>query len=294
MQVAVLTAVERNELKQREAQIEQSVQAVDTMLEALTIIRDKRLYRETHRDFESYCQDRWGKTWKRWRQLLQSQQVVGSLQDAHASGQIKYLPTNESQTRALNTVPLDERPVVWKLAEQVAGGSVPTGAQVELAKLKHQVYATRFSPLIQRMDKGELSPARALEVATALASCEPGVRYDMLRLKVSDKSVILEMNRLHQQGRESYGEIAASGYLQYADESAIPLEKATAADLRRLLDERMAEHRRQAAQQRAFSQGLQPVIVTLYGNDPHRTFKALQQALSAGQIAALHQLFLAM
>src|SRR5687767_945010 len=107
--LAELTAAERGEFQRCEHQIEQSAQAVDNMFEALTAIRDKRLYRETHRDFESYCQARWGKTWRRWRQLMQSQSVTGSLQDAVAAGQIKHLPTTEGQTRPLNTVPLEQR-----------------------------------------------------------------------------------------------------------------------------------------------------------------------------------------
>jgi hypothetical protein len=294
MQVAVveLTETERTEFQRCEQRIEQSAQAVDDMFEALTAIRDKKLYRETHRDFESYCQARWGKTWRRWRQLMQSQSVTGSLQDAIAAGQIKYLPTTEGQTRPLNSVPLDERVAVAVIAEQLAGDKEPTGAQYEAAKLKQQVYNTRFSPLIQRMDRGEVTPARALEVATALQSCEPVVRGDLLRLKASDKALMLELNRLKREGRSTYDEVAASGFLQFTDGRALPVEKATAADLRRLLDEKYAEHRRLGALERDLSLKLEPIIVTIYGNDQKRTLKALKQALSEGQMDALHTLFL--
>jgi hypothetical protein len=53
-----------------EKRIEEGLAWFRTAGEALTQIRDERLYRETHETFEAYCRERWGFNDSRARQLI--------------------------------------------------------------------------------------------------------------------------------------------------------------------------------------------------------------------------------
>lgn len=58
-----LTGEEQDNLAQCEAAVETLKAAFWAAGKALHIIRDARLYRETHKTFDAYCEDRWG--WER-------------------------------------------------------------------------------------------------------------------------------------------------------------------------------------------------------------------------------------
>ena len=72
MQVSVITTTndqeliqpledaERSNLAELETQIQQAAQSFQILGNALKAIRDGKLYRETDKTFESYCQNRWG------------------------------------------------------------------------------------------------------------------------------------------------------------------------------------------------------------------------------------------
>jgi hypothetical protein len=64
-------------------------------LPALLIIRDSRLYREQYGTFEEYCNEKWGMTSGRARQLIGASEVMDNLK----SDTIVTLPTTESQAR---------------------------------------------------------------------------------------------------------------------------------------------------------------------------------------------------
>jgi hypothetical protein len=59
-QVAPLSAAERKDLARQEAIIERGKAAFLEMGNALSSIRDQRLYRAEHATFEAYCRERWG------------------------------------------------------------------------------------------------------------------------------------------------------------------------------------------------------------------------------------------
>ena len=56
----ILTDEERRELHEQEEKITLGVRAWSEMGTALIAIRDKRLHRETHRNLEDYCWERFG------------------------------------------------------------------------------------------------------------------------------------------------------------------------------------------------------------------------------------------
>lgn len=276
-----LSPEERSLLAHREGQIKRGLESMDETIEALDAIRDKKLYRETHSSFDAYVQDKWGKTWRRLRQLAAGEATVRALQQGGTV--VPVIPTHEAQVRSIATYPTPVKIEIWTNAVQSAGGQQPTAAQVETEKAKYLVYESKISPIIARMDKGDLAPAQALNLATAVQSCEPKVRGDLLLIDASDPAFMLEMNRIRTS--DTYGEIVRSRYLQFVSGAAIPAAKATAADLRRLLDEKAREHRQNG------SVIGQVHVVNLYEGDPARTFKTLLKTLHSDDMTALKEMF---
>ncbi|WP_306422111.1 hypothetical protein [Nostoc sp. CHAB 5715] len=105
---------------------------------ALTELRDRRLYRSTHRTFEEYCRVR---PW-RWRShrfgysrrqpyLLMDAAVVfdNLLEKCDPLDQV--LPTNERQVRPMTKLEPQEQQEAWLRAVELAGGKVPTGRIVK-------------------------------------------------------------------------------------------------------------------------------------------------------------------
>ena len=96
---------------------------------ALRELRDKRLYRSTHKTFENYCQERFGFGRSRSHRLIDAANIVESLTDNSillSNGQ-QILPTNERQVRPLTKLePLTQRQA-WFSAVESAGGKVPSG-----------------------------------------------------------------------------------------------------------------------------------------------------------------------
>lgn len=100
---AALRAVRR--LDELEAVIERGLTTFVDVGEALTEIRDSRLYRETYTTWEAYCQGRWGWSASRGHDLIRAAAIV-----ALVSGDTK--PADERQARALR--PLIDQPEVLR------------------------------------------------------------------------------------------------------------------------------------------------------------------------------------
>ena len=108
---------------------------------ALRQLRDKRLYRSTHKNFEEYCRDRFNYQRFHSYQLIDAAGVVDNL--SANGGQI--MPTSERQVRPLTKLKPDEQCEVWKQAVEESGG-IPSGrivkGIVERLKAKHLAPAT--------------------------------------------------------------------------------------------------------------------------------------------------------
>jgi len=90
----VLTEQERSRLAELEGVIERSYVEVG---HALREIRDSRLYRETHPNFDAYCRERWRFSRQRAGQLIDAAQVATMVVSAG-------LPAPESERRARDLV----------------------------------------------------------------------------------------------------------------------------------------------------------------------------------------------
>ena len=109
--------------------------------EALRELRDRRLFRSTHKTFELYCQERFGFTRRRVDYLISGSEVYDNLkmrtncsQNEEAKTEINYsqiFPTNENQVRPLTKLEPNEQCKAWQQAVDEAGGKVPSGRIVK-------------------------------------------------------------------------------------------------------------------------------------------------------------------
>jgi hypothetical protein len=124
--IAPLDDGERARLKELEAIVEQGLQTFYEVGKALEEIRDQRLYRETHKTFEAYCQNRWSLARRTAYQYISGAQVVENLcAIAH------IIPKKENQVRPLTQLPPELQLQVWQEAVELAPNGVPTGALVK-------------------------------------------------------------------------------------------------------------------------------------------------------------------
>ncbi len=120
---------------------------------ALRSLRDKRLYRSTHRTFEEYCKDRFGYHRRHSYQLIDAAAVVENLcaigaQKSLDTNGAQILPTSERQVRPLTRLEPVEQVTAWQQAVEEVGGKIPCGrivkGIVERLKEKPLFKATNF------------------------------------------------------------------------------------------------------------------------------------------------------
>lgn len=112
---------------------------------ALRLLRDRRLYRDTHpNDFMGYCRDRFGKTKQAVNYLISALEVYENLTTTNCC---RVLPTNEYQCRELSKLPLPKQPTAWNCAVDENDGKVPSGRIV-----KGVVERLKEKPLYQAKD----------------------------------------------------------------------------------------------------------------------------------------------
>jgi hypothetical protein len=163
-----VTAVEVPELTEQEISdrlhLERKVErAFFEAGKALAQLRDRRLYRSTHRTFEEYCRDRFGYTHRRVNYLIagsvvfdniatgtncsQNEEVDGMGTNCSQNEEVnktgtncsqneevdknqpnpsRILPTNEGQVRPLAKLEPQQQVKIWQRAVQEAGGKVPS------------------------------------------------------------------------------------------------------------------------------------------------------------------------
>lgn len=129
-----VSAVEVTELTQEEQSdrlhLERKVErAFFEAGKALIELRDRRLYRSTHKTFDEYCLDRFGYNRSRSYQLVDAAVVVDNLQKCPQI--VDILPTAEGQVRPMTKLESQEQQEAWLKAVELAGGKVPTGRIVK-------------------------------------------------------------------------------------------------------------------------------------------------------------------
>ncbi|PSB31365.1 hypothetical protein [Chlorogloea sp. CCALA 695] len=113
---------------------------------ALRELKDKRLYRSTHRTFDAYCQERFGLSSRHSYRLIEAANVVNNLKEfCDQFGHI--LPAKESVCRSLTIFQPNQQIFAWQQILQETGGKHPTGKQV-----KGIVERLKEKPLVKASD----------------------------------------------------------------------------------------------------------------------------------------------
>ncbi|MGJ5632979.1 hypothetical protein [Nostoc sp. CALU 1950] len=92
---------------------------------ALTELRDRRLYRSTHKTFEDYCRERFGFSRRQPYHLIEAAVIFDNLVEK-CERNVHILPTNEWQIRPLSKLDPDIQPEAWEQAVESAKGKVPS------------------------------------------------------------------------------------------------------------------------------------------------------------------------
>jgi len=119
-----LTGQELTRLSTLEVTVERGQQTFIEVGNALAEIRDSRLYRETHKTFASYCQERWDWSRPRAYQFIKAAEVANFIDDASATGLSTNVdiskPTSEGQVRPLASLDKEQQHAAWTKAHEIA------------------------------------------------------------------------------------------------------------------------------------------------------------------------------
>lgn len=126
--LVVMSLEERQELAQHEQIIERGLKTFVDVGNALLAIRERKLYRDDYKTFETYCQNRWGFTSERARLLMRSAEVMDNL--SQTPTMVGVLPTSERQARPLIKLEPEQQREVWERAFETAPEGKITGAHV--------------------------------------------------------------------------------------------------------------------------------------------------------------------
>lgn len=101
---------------------------------SLKVLRDKRLYRASHKTFEDYCQERFGFTRQRASQKIGFLALLDDL-----STRVDKAPATEGQARPLTKLPTPElQAQAWEQAQSDSGKDQPSNREVAEAVAKVQ------------------------------------------------------------------------------------------------------------------------------------------------------------
>lgn len=133
--VEELTGEEAKDRHRLEFKIERGIEQVEQTFyeigKALAELRDRRLYRSTHKNFGSYCRERFDRIKRRQAEyLIVASEVVDDLKNAHNCAQFP-LPTSESQVRSMKDLTSLQRQEVWQTGLAESGGVVPTAKTIK-------------------------------------------------------------------------------------------------------------------------------------------------------------------
>ena len=126
LEIAPLDDTEKVRLQELEAIVAQGLQTFYEVGQALIEIRDRKLYRETHKTFEAYCKEKWSLTRPRAYQFISASEVVQNL-----STMVDKFPTSERQVRPLTKLPPAQQLEIWQKAVEESPNGTPTAKIVE-------------------------------------------------------------------------------------------------------------------------------------------------------------------
>ena len=142
-----LSLEDEQERLRLERQVERAFYAAGR---ALGELRDRKLYRSTHKTFKEYCQDRFGFTRSHPYRLIDAASVIDNLSQMSPNGRQNnspsdnvgdIIPTSERQCRPLAKLEPQQQKEIWRQAIKTAKGRVPSGKVVSdlVAKIERKL-----------------------------------------------------------------------------------------------------------------------------------------------------------
>jgi UDP-N-acetylmuramoylalanine-D-glutamate ligase len=129
-----LDTVERTKLRKLEATVAEGIASFVVVGEALKEIRDAKLYRESHKTFEKYVDDKWGLERRRAYQLIEASDAKANLSKILHNNETAVSINTESQLRELKDVPADSMEAVVNKAADIAGDDTITASDIKQAR----------------------------------------------------------------------------------------------------------------------------------------------------------------
>jgi hypothetical protein len=123
---AQLDVTERARLQELESIVENGLQTFYEVGKALDEIREQKLYRESQKSFEAYCQDKWGIARRTADRFIGAARVMANLTPMGVK-----IPANERQVRPLTGLPPELQLEIWQEALELSPNGMPTGAAVQ-------------------------------------------------------------------------------------------------------------------------------------------------------------------
>lgn len=120
-----LTADEKQQLAKLEQVIDAKLEDFFEVGSAIMEIKSKELYRETHTNFNAYCQDRWGFG------RSYANKLIGSAERIRLLPENLPKPANEFQIRPFLKLEPEEFPAKWQAIVTAAGEGKVTSRIVE-------------------------------------------------------------------------------------------------------------------------------------------------------------------
>jgi hypothetical protein len=273
-----LNEVEKQRLKECEDRIARGIAGFKEAGEALLIVREEELYREQYRTWENYCDQRWGFTDGRARQLILGMKTAREIESVTGVS----LPT-EAATREIRKYAVEDRPKIVSAAAALAVAENREMTTTDIKRAanppvkpdidpdKQAVYdRVKYSPIKVWMDTKKITPKQALALNGEIEACKPELRGWLFQMGVCDPSMVAELREMQRNGSETFGEIYMSGHLQFPDGGRIHVGKAKIADLKRLKRIKYEEHLKRVAAERDAAKGIEEVLMTLYVNCPQK------------------------
>ena len=198
-----LSPTERTQLASAEETIKSGLKAFLTVGEQLYIIQQNKLYREGYKTFEDYMWQRWGIKKSAGYERIASFQFAENLKDSTPAEDV-ITTLKKSFIKILQRFPADLQVKLYNAAlvlartedTDITSRHIKQAIQDHQAELdKQAVYASKYSPIIQQMNTGDLSPSKARLICETLSSLQPRVRGDMLRHQVTDTELMRLMDR---------------------------------------------------------------------------------------------------
>jgi len=190
-----LDASEKARLGELETVIERGLQTFYEVGKALEEIREKKLYRETHKTFETYCRDRWGIARQTAYRFIDAALVIENL-----SPMGDKIPTKERQVRPLTQLPPALQLEIWQQAVELAPNGIPTAAAVQ-----RLVDEKVSSPKTKRSSAGNLLEVEQLRQENQ--RLREQIRRQNIEREKRSAEVAAELERLREENRQLKAEL---------------------------------------------------------------------------------------